>query len=124
MLAHRYPAPQKPARVTLIGARSFVGRAIEQQLHARGVASLPLTSEDLDLTQDAAAERLAAKLRPDDAIVMLAAITPDKGRDIATLMKNLAMMSSVCATVAAVGCAHFVYFSSDAVYPPDASRVT
>jgi nucleoside-diphosphate-sugar epimerase len=55
---------------------------------------------------------------------MLAAITPDKGRDSATLMKNLAMMQSVCTAIEKAGCAHLVYFSSDAVYNLTVSRVT
>jgi nucleoside-diphosphate-sugar epimerase len=55
---------------------------------------------------------------------MLAALTPDKGRDIGTLMKNLAMMQHLCAALERVGCAHLVYYSSDAVYPFAAGRVT
>ena len=55
---------------------------------------------------------------------MLAALTPDKGRDIATLMKNLAMMQNACAAIAKAGCAHLVYFSSDAVYDTAVSRVS
>ena len=49
---------------------------------------------------------------------MLAALTPDKGRDAATFVRNLAMMQAVCAALAGSSCAHFVYFSSDAVYGP------
>jgi UDP-glucose 4-epimerase len=55
---------------------------------------------------------------------MLAALTPDKGRDIATFMKNLAMMRNLCNGLARSGCAHLVYFSSDAVYDSSVSVVT
>lgn len=106
-----------PARVILIGARGFIGAALDRRLRAEGIAVQALGSAELDLLDAAAAEQLAAMLWHQDAIVMLAALTPDRGRDIATLMKNLAMMRNVCAAVEKSGCAHFVYVSSDAVYP-------
>jgi nucleoside-diphosphate-sugar epimerase len=55
---------------------------------------------------------------------MLAALTPDKGRDIATMMKNLAMMRHVCAALEHSGCAYLIYFSSDAVYSPSVANVS
>lgn len=113
-----------PERVVLLGARGFVGAAIRKRLEAEKFRLLALTSADIDLSAPPAVDRLAAALRPDDAIVMLAALTPDKGRDIATLMKNLAMMQNVCAALQQVGCAHLVYFSSDAVYPFDSGYVS
>src|SRR5205085_8375778 len=75
-----------------------------------------LGSKELDLTDAGAAEKLAALLRPDDAVVMAAALTPEKGRDIGTLMKNLRMGESVCAAIGKVAPAHFIYISSDGVY--------
>lgn len=123
-VAHRHPVDRKPARVVLIGARGFVGTAIRELLDRRGVDHLALTSTELDLLDIAAGDKLAASLRADDAVVMLAALTPDKGRDLATMMKNLTMMQNVCAAIGRTGCAHFVYFSSDAVYNTVDSRVT
>jgi UDP-glucose 4-epimerase len=78
----------------------------------------------VDLGGSTAVENLVPVLHPADAVVMLAALTPDKGRDIATLMKNFAMMQNVCAALDKTGCAHLVYFSSDAVYDPAVARVT
>src|SRR5712664_2435311 len=124
MIAHLHPDPKKPERVVLLGARGFVGAAIRRQLESQGIPNLALTSADLDLLDASAAEKLAAMLSPDDAAVMLAALTPDRGRDIATMMKNFAMMQSVCTAVGKTGCGHLVYFSSDAVYNSADSRVT
>jgi nucleoside-diphosphate-sugar epimerase len=47
---------------------------------------------------------------------MASALTPDKGRDAGTLMKNLRMAENACAAIAQAPPAHFVYISSDAVY--------
>ncbi len=124
MITHQNVQSQKPARVVLLGARGFIGSAIRRQIEAQGVPFIALTSAELNLAETTAASKLAALLKPSDAVVMLAALTPDKGRDIATLMKNLTMMQSVCAALAKSGCAHFVYFSSDAVYDTAVSRVT
>jgi nucleoside-diphosphate-sugar epimerase len=122
MIAHQHPAPRKPERVVLLGARGFIGTAIHKQLDAQRIPNLALTSADLDLAETSAGDRLAAALKATDAVVMLSALTPDKGRGIDTLMKNLAMMQNTCAAVAKIGCAHIVYFSSDAVYDGAVSR--
>ena len=111
------------SRVVLLGGNGFIGTAIRRRLEALAVPVLAPRSGDLNLADASAGEKLAGLLDPADAIVMLAAITPDKGRDTAALMKNLAVMQSVCAAVARAGCAHFVYYSSDAVYDPEQSRV-
>jgi nucleoside-diphosphate-sugar epimerase len=70
----------------------------------------------LDLTGVDAVGGLIALFHSDDAVVMTAGITPDKGRDVATLMKNLRMAETVCAAIAQNPPAHFVYISSDSVY--------
>jgi len=110
--------------VVLLGARGFIAGAIFRSLSAQGFSVLPLGRPDLDLLKPESVGTLAAALHHDDAVVMLAALTPDRGRDIGTLMKNLAMMEHLCAALAKTGCAHLVYFSSDAVYGLGPSRVT
>lgn len=124
MIKHLNQAAQTPGRVVLTGARGFIGATLRRQLDTLKIPNLALTSSDVDLSGPSASDRLSALLRPGDSIVMLAALTPDKGRDVATMMKNFAMMRGVCATATQVDCAHFVYFSSDAVYNSADSRVT
>ena len=124
MITHQNSASRKPERVVLLGARGFIGSAICRRLDAQLIPNLALTSADLNLADTSASEKLATLLKPADSVVMLAALTPDKGRDIATLMKNLTMMRSACAAIGEAGCAHMVYFSSDAVYDGAVSRVS
>ena len=95
-----------------------------RRLEAERIATLAPASNELDLAAPGAAGRLADLLRPDDAVVMLAALTPDKGRGAATMAKNLAMMQPLCEVLATSGCAQLVYFSSDAVYGLGPARVT
>jgi len=124
MIAHQNLAPKNPERVVLLGARGFIGAAIRRELDVRRIPCLALTSADLNLAETPAEDKLALALKATDAVVMLAALTPDKGRDIVTLMKNLLMMQNTCAAIGKTGCAHLVYFSSDAVYDSAISRVS
>jgi nucleoside-diphosphate-sugar epimerase len=114
MLTHKHTSPTPPARVLLLGAGGFLAPEL-----ARLLAPVPtraLGSKQLDLTAPDAAGKLAAEIQPADSVVMAAALTPDRGRDIATLMKNLRMGEAVCTAVTSTKPAHFVYISSDGVY--------
>lgn len=124
MLHHQHADPRLPSRAVLLGGNGFLGRRLTRRLAATGVEVLALGTGDLDLTAGDAADRLAGLLRPNDAVVMLAALTPDRGRDTATLMRNLAMADAVCQALAGGAPAHVVYISSDAVYPFGSALVT
>lgn len=113
-----------PSRVVVIGSRGFIGSTLVNHLATAAVPHLALSSADIDLTGAGADERLAALLRPDDAVVMLSALTPDKGRDTATFMRNLTMGLQVSSALEKAPVAHVVYLSSDAVYPMTVGRVT
>src|SRR4051812_29845870 len=116
MIRHLNPQPADPSRVVVLGGSGFIGRRLLGHLQGLGVEALGLSSADIDLTAAGASEWLARLLRPDDAVVFASCLTPDKGKDIRTLMRNLAMGEQVCAALQAAGCAHAVYVSSDAVY--------
>jgi UDP-glucose 4-epimerase len=107
-------AGHKPARVVVLGAQGFVGQAAMRKLDAAGVPLLGLGRRDLDLLDPGAAQALAARLRPDDAVVVVSARAPVKNN--AMLIENIRMMSAVCDAIASVPPAHVIYISSDAVY--------
>jgi UDP-glucose 4-epimerase len=116
MLVRKSASPVKPARVVVLGAGGFLAPELVCSLSQDGIPVRAIGSTEVDLTSDAAAEKLAAEFRPDDAIVMVAGLTPDKGRDTRALMKNLRMAETVCAALERVKPAHFLYVSSDGVY--------
>jgi len=124
MLTHQLATPENPSRVIVLGGRGFIGRAVRAVLEAAGTPVLAPAGAELDLAADGSDEQLAAMLRDTDAVVVLAALTPDRGRGRAPLLRNLAMAANVCAAVEKVSVAHVVYFSSDAVYPTDLARIT
>jgi UDP-glucose 4-epimerase len=120
---HRRSNPQKPERVVVVGARGFVGSDLCARLGTDGVEVVPLSSADVDLSRPNSVDQLKAQIRPSDVVVLVAALTPDKGKDIATLMRNLAMGAHFCAALGEGACSHVVYISSDAVYADDANPV-
>lgn len=124
MLTHHHPVPQDPARVVVVGGHGFIGGTLLAALGRAGIPALAPSSAELDLAAEGAGARLAEMLRPTDALVVLAAVTPDKGRGPGPFLRNLQMAASVCAALEGAQPAHAVYFSSDAVYPTDVGRVT
>lgn len=122
-LQHNWAEPNAPSRVVVVGCRGFVGAAIVAELEAAKISYLGISATDLDLLSPDAPKALAAKLRPDDALVVVSALTPDRGKDISTFMKNQRMMETVCAALAEKPVVHVVNIGSDAVYPDDASLI-
>lgn len=117
MLTHQSVLAQRPDRVVVIGARGFIGKALIQSYQDQGIDTLAIGSNFIDLTRVLSGDQLAMQLRSSDAVVMLSALTPDKGKDRATFFKNLAMIDHVAAAIEKNRVAHMVYISSDAVYP-------
>ena len=116
MLSHRLSEPAPPRRVVVLGSRGFVGRELLEFLKTEGCSCLAVPRQEIDLCEPGAADRLRSILDPGDAVVVAAALTPDRGRDVATLMKNLRMAECLAQVLAEAPCAHLVYISSDAVY--------
>jgi nucleoside-diphosphate-sugar epimerase len=122
-LIHHRPTPETPARVIVLGASGFVASELLGHLAGLGVETLGVPSSKVDLRDPASAAVLRGILRPDDVLVFVSALTPDRGRDIRTLMMNLAMAENVCAALETASCAHVVYISSDAVYAEEINPV-
>jgi nucleoside-diphosphate-sugar epimerase len=103
-------------RVVVFGASGFIGKAIFSRLTNANIPVLSLSSKEVDLSSHQSIEKIGTLVKPTDSVILLSALTPDKGKDIATFNKNIAMMANLVAALKISGCAHFVYFSSDAVY--------
>lgn len=100
----------------ILGAKGFVGQYLTKELSARGVKYQAYTSKDVDLINSDSINFLTSNFASDDVVVFLSCLTPDKGKDSATLFKNLKMADHVAAALTLKPIAKMVYISSDAVY--------
>jgi nucleoside-diphosphate-sugar epimerase len=112
-----------PARTVVVGCRGFVGSAVLAHVGALGWPAEGVSSADVDLTAEGAGTALAGRLREDDAVVFVSALTPDRGKDAATLERNVRMARHVAETLIERPVAQLVNIGSDAVYDDDANPV-
>jgi dTDP-4-dehydrorhamnose reductase len=104
---HRSPKNPLP-RVVILGAGGFLSPVLRRNLEAHGAKVIALGTADLDLTQPGACNQLAAHIQPENAVVMAAGLTPDRGKNTATLMANLRMAESVAQALEKTRLAHFI----------------
>lgn len=129
MLTHLRAESKKPSRVVILGATGFVGGYFTEALKKEHIPFLPLTSKDVDLASPNSFNQLNNLLQPEDSLVFLSCLTPDKGKDVETLFKNLEMARNVGKVLFQKKIDHCIYISSDAVYgtshnPIDAETLT
>jgi UDP-glucose 4-epimerase len=123
MIRHLHSNPTPPSRTVVFGASGFLGKWITRHLHEIGAGVVGLSSGELDLCSAESVEALRRTLRETDAVLLVSALTPDRGKDIRTMMRNLAMVQHVCEFLEQGKCEHLVYVSSDAVYEDPANPV-
>src|ERR1700722_16093846 len=104
------------SRVLILGNSGFVGSHLERTLAKAGAEVRGFSSKDLNLIHSDSISRLNEVLGPEDTLVVISALTPDRGRDLTTLTTNIRMIENVCASLQDRSCAHMLYVSSDAVY--------
>ncbi|HEY2572417.1 MAG TPA: NAD(P)-dependent oxidoreductase [Verrucomicrobiaceae bacterium] len=100
----------------ILGASGFVARDLSRHLADQQIVHRAIGSGEIDLMQPASVELLRQAVGEHDALVITSGLTPDKGRDVGTLMKNLAMAQHIAAFLESSRCAHVIYISSDSVY--------
>jgi len=105
-----------PARVVILGASGFLGRALHARLAGDGVAVVAHSSRTLDLTRADALAILDRVLGPETALVFASALTPDRGQTPATLLANTTMAANLAAYLEGRRLGRLVYVGSDAAY--------
>jgi UDP-glucose 4-epimerase len=119
-----HASPVKPQRVVILGAAGFVARDLARQLNLEGIPNVAISSRDVDLCRPESVQQLEGLVRSEDSLVVTSALTPEKGKDVKTFMRNIAMVNHVCAFFETHSCRHLVYLSSDAVYSDQSSLVS
>lgn len=111
-----------PERVVVIGAGGFVGGAALRRLGQIGVPAAGIAREDIDLLADGAAERLAAMMRPGDAVVAAAAVAPVK--TAAMLVDNIRLIETIAGALRLRPPVYALNIGSDAVFADSAAPLT
>lgn len=122
MLTH-LRAQADAVSLLVLGARGFVARAFVAHAVSLGWKVRAVGSMAINLIAPNSVDAVAALLSPEDTLVMVSALTPDRGQDIATLMRNLAMGQHVCAALEKQPCGQVINVGSDALYDESANPV-
>jgi nucleoside-diphosphate-sugar epimerase len=113
----------KTNRVVVLGDSGFVGRWTTSILRDSGFDVRGYASKQLDLLSSNSVAKLREAVQKDDVLVIVSALTPDRGRDVRTMSGNIRMVEHLCELLNGHSCAHVVYVSSDAVYADDVHLV-
>lgn len=116
MLHHHETQPTKPKRVLVLGSSGFVARDLVRHLAREQIEHRAIASSEIDLLRPESVTQVQAEIREEDALVVTSGLTPDKGKDVETLMKNLRMGQHLAAALENTPCRQVIYISSDAVY--------
>lgn len=123
MLPEEFCCDRRPRRALLLGASGFIGRHLVRFLSESGAPYRPVNRSEVDLTGPEAGEKLRGILQPGDSLVVLSALTPERGRDRAAFLKNVSMIDNVCKVISESTCAHLIYISSDSVYANSSAAI-
>ena len=110
-------------RIVVLGASGHVGGALVRAFGARGVEVIGHSSTTIDLRRPEALGALDGMLDPETALVLVSALTPDKGQSVDTFMTNLTMVANVTRYLEQRRAGLCAYVSSDAVYGFDINPV-
>jgi nucleoside-diphosphate-sugar epimerase len=110
--------------VVILGATGFLGRAVEEELARGGRHIVAHSSRTLDLRRPDALGVLDAVVGEHTTLLLVSALTPDKGQTIATFEANVAIVANVARYLQTHRIQRCVYIGSDAVYGFDVNPVT
>jgi GDP-L-fucose synthase len=114
------------ARIFVAGHRGLAGSAIVRALRAAGHTDLVLrTSDQVDLRDPQATERLFQQTRPDHVFLAAAragGIAANQRRPVAFLQDNLAIQSNVIACAHRHGVRRLLFLGSSCLYPKHAPQ--
>lgn len=102
-------------RIIILGSTGFIGSSLAKYFKGLSIKLVEINSAIIDLQHTNAHKLLINVLQPEDIVILLACITPDRNCQH-SLRTNLDIGHQVSLAIQAIKPKHFVYFSSDAVY--------
>ncbi len=108
-------------RVVLLGANSFIGKAIAKKFNDQNIKSVLVTRKRVDLEKRQSKNKLKQILKKGDTVIFIAAVAPVK--NIEMLNQNLMMCQNIVETLKIKKPNHLIYISSDAVYSDSKKKI-
>ena len=112
---------KKLNRVVLIGANSFIGKAVIKKFKTENIKIILLKRENIDLEKKQSINKLTNSLKKNDIVIFIAAVAPVK--NIEMLHQNLVICNNVVSSLKIKKPRHLIYISSDAVYSDSKKKI-
>lgn len=112
------------SHILVFGKNGFIGKNFCNLLSIKKIQHTGYSSQDIDLLQEESSKKLKLIPKKSYQIFFFSALTPDKGKDEVTLIKNITMIKNFFAYFPKENIDHFFYISSDAVYSLDNEIIT
>jgi len=112
---------KKLNRVVILGANSFIGKAITKKFTSQNIKPVLVTRKNADLEEKQSINKLKKILKKDDTIIFIAAIAPVK--NIEMLNQNLLICKNIIESLKIKKPNHVIYLSSDAVYSDSKNKI-
>lgn len=112
---------KKLNRVVILGANSFIGKAITKKFISQNIKPVLVTRKNADLEEKQSINKLKKILKKDDTIIFIAAIAPVK--NIEMLNQNLLICKNIIESLKIKKPNHVIYLSSDAVYSDSKNKI-
>ena len=114
MLVHLNKKSEKKNRVIILGAKSFISKAVQFILKQKKIPYIPLSKKNFDLRKKSTLAKLKKKIKISDTLIFISAEAPVKNKKM--FINNLVMCTTVCKLIKKKPVSHLIYISSDAVY--------
>jgi nucleoside-diphosphate-sugar epimerase len=110
--------------ILIFGKNGFIGKKFCNFLDKKKVLYEGYSSTDINLINELSCQNLKNIKKNDYVIFFFSALTPDKGKDEITLIKNLNMIKNFFIYFPKNFINHFFYVSSDSVYNINANIIS
>jgi UDP-glucose 4-epimerase len=101
--------------ILVFGKNGFLASRLKKNFQKNNIKVKFIGSNEIDLTKKNSLKKLK-KFNKIYSIIFLSALTPDKGKDEKTFIKNISMITNLFKYFTEENIQHFLYVSSDAVY--------